>query len=82
MNLQNWENRGSSLQYTGWISERISLRLPVAGEVFFLDIPLYRTRLPEKSFQNHLYDYPTVVRENDIGRKELKNQRHPVPRQN
>jgi len=23
---------------------------PVAGEVFFLGIPLYRTRLPEKSF--------------------------------
>ena len=27
------------------MSERISLRLPVAGEVFFLDIPLYRTML-------------------------------------
>jgi hypothetical protein len=29
----------------GWMSERISLRLPVAGEVFFLDIPFYRTML-------------------------------------
>jgi len=27
------------------MSERISLRLPVAGEVFFLDIPFYRTML-------------------------------------
>ena len=39
MNLENRKNRGSSHQYMGWMSERISLRLPVAGEVFFLDIP-------------------------------------------
>jgi hypothetical protein len=39
MNLENWENRGSSHQYVGWMSERISLRLPVAGEVFFLTSP-------------------------------------------
>ena len=37
MNLENRKNRGSSHQYMGWMSERISLRLPVAGEVFFLD---------------------------------------------
>jgi hypothetical protein len=43
MNLENRKNRGSSRQYMGWMSERISLRLPVAGEVFFLDIPFYRT---------------------------------------
>ena len=48
MNLQSWENHGSSLQYMGWMSERISLRLPVAGEVFFLDIPLYRKYLSYK----------------------------------
>jgi hypothetical protein len=45
MNLENRKNRGSSHQYMGWMSERISLRLPVAGEVFFLDIPFYRTLL-------------------------------------
>ena len=45
MNLENRKNRGSSHQYMGWMSERISLRLPVAGEVFFLDIPFYRTML-------------------------------------
>ena len=43
MNLENRENRGSSYQYMGWMSERISLRPPVAGGVFFLDIPSYRT---------------------------------------
>jgi hypothetical protein len=43
MNLENRKTRGSSHQYMGWMSERISLRLPVAGEVFFLDIPFYRT---------------------------------------
>ena len=45
MNLENRENRGSSYQYIGWMSERIYLRLPVAGGVFFLDIPSYRTML-------------------------------------
>ena len=45
MNLENRKNRGSSHQYMGWMSERISLRLPVAGEVFFLDIPSYKTLL-------------------------------------
>ena len=45
MNLENRKNRGSSHQYMGWMSERISLRLPVAGEVFFLDIPFYRIML-------------------------------------
>jgi len=45
MNLENRENRGSSYQYMGWMSERIYLRLPVAGGVFFLDIPSYRTLL-------------------------------------
>jgi hypothetical protein len=45
MNLENRKNRGSSHQYMGWMSERISLRLPVAGEVFSLDIPFYRTLL-------------------------------------
>jgi len=40
MNLENRENRGSSYQYMGWMSERISL-----GGVFFLDIPSYRTML-------------------------------------
>jgi hypothetical protein len=45
MNLENRENRGSSYQYMGWMSERISLRLPVAGRVFFFDIPSYRTML-------------------------------------
>ena len=39
MNLENRKNRGSSHQYMGWMSERISLRLPVAGEVFFLTFP-------------------------------------------
>ena len=29
----------------GWMSERIYLRLPVAGGVFFLDIPFCRTTL-------------------------------------
>ena len=42
MNLENRENRGSSYQYMGWMSERISL-----GEFFFLTFPLvelcYRT---------------------------------------
>jgi hypothetical protein len=46
MNLENRKNRGSSHQYMGWMSERISLRLPVAGEVFFLDIPFYRLLHP------------------------------------
>jgi hypothetical protein len=46
MNLQKREHDGSSLHYTGWMSERISPLPPVAGEVF-LDIPLYRTRLPD-----------------------------------
>ena len=45
MNLENWENRGSSYQYLGWMSGSISLRPPVAGGVFFLDIPSYRTML-------------------------------------
>ena len=45
MNLENRENRGSSYQYMGWMSEKISLRLPVAGGVFFLDIPFYRAML-------------------------------------
>jgi hypothetical protein len=43
MNLENRENHGSSYQYMGWMSE--TLRLPVAGGVFFLDIPFYRTML-------------------------------------
>src|SRR5439155_14404129 len=46
MSLEKRNNRGSSLQYTGWMSEGISLVPPVAGGLFFLDIPLYRTRLP------------------------------------
>src|SRR5208283_4014422 len=57
MNLENWENRRSSYQYMGWMSERISLRPPVAGEVFFLDIPFYRTMLPkglDKTQENRL----------------------------
>jgi hypothetical protein len=59
MNLENRKNRGSSHQYMGWMSERISLRLPVAGEVFFLDIPSYRTMLhcvengPMEIFAHH-----------------------------
>src|SRR5713226_3154462 len=57
MNLRKWEHHGSSLQHTGWMPERISPLLPVAGEVFFLDIPLYRTRLSDKWFQ--MSDYPT-----------------------
>jgi hypothetical protein len=32
-------------QFIGWKSERIPLRPPVAGEVFFLDIPFYRKML-------------------------------------
>jgi hypothetical protein len=51
-------------QYMGWMSERISSRLPVAGEVFFLDIPFYRTMLhalwlPEITIrQGHLRTIP------------------------
>ncbi len=59
MNLENRKNRGSSHQYMGWMSERISLRLPVAGEVFFLDIPFYRTMLHpfgNRRFQDVLID--------------------------
>src|SRR5260370_14386133 len=46
MKMEKRNNRRSSLQYTGWMSEGISLLPPVAGGLFFLDIPLYRTRLP------------------------------------
>jgi hypothetical protein len=49
MNLEKRENRGSSYQYMGWMSESIPLRPPVAGGVFFLDIPSYRT--PQRAGQ-------------------------------
>src|SRR5260370_42424452 len=41
MNLENRENRGSSYQYMGWMSERIYLRPPVTGGVFFSHSLLY-----------------------------------------
>ena len=50
MNLENRKNRRSSHQYMGWMSERSSLRLLVAGEVFSLDIPFYRPMLHALSF--------------------------------
>jgi hypothetical protein len=53
MNLENRKNRGSSHHYMGWMSERISLRPPVAGEVFFLDIPSYRTMLHPSLYVVH-----------------------------
>jgi hypothetical protein len=39
MNLQKWDNHGSSLQHVGWMAERISPLPPVEGEVFFLTSP-------------------------------------------
>src|SRR5271166_1417801 len=37
----------------GWMSERIYLRPPVAGGVFFLDIPFYRTCYSTSLYVNH-----------------------------
>src|SRR5258708_10069819 len=37
---RKWENHGSPLKHKGWTPGRISPRLPVAGEVFFLTSPL------------------------------------------
>src|SRR5258708_26526067 len=49
MNLRNRENRGSSLQHTGWISGRISPFPPVEGEVFFLTSPFIERACFESS---------------------------------
>ena len=61
MNLENRENRGSSYQYMGWMSERISL-----GGVFFLDIPSYRTMLPDvprRWLRNVNHKQPVVTKD-------------------
>src|SRR5258706_7373117 len=53
------EHPRASQHDLGWRARRTTSLLPVAGVVFSLDSPLYRTRLPEKwIFQ--VSDYPTI----------------------
>src|SRR6476620_2006564 len=45
MNLRKKRTPRASQHYVGWRARQKSLLLPVAGEVFSLDSPLYRTAL-------------------------------------
>src|SRR5260370_563732 len=42
------ENPRASQHDLGWKAKRTTSPLPVAGDVFTIDFPLYTTRLPEK----------------------------------
>src|SRR5262245_44702514 len=46
MNRLGTENPRASRHYVGWKAPQIFLLLPVAGEVFPLTFPFYRTALP------------------------------------
>src|SRR5882762_7016939 len=48
MNLRKRKITDPPLYELGWMAGRISSLPPVAGEVFFIDISFYRTRLRNK----------------------------------
>jgi hypothetical protein len=43
----------------GWKAKRTTSLLPVAGDVFTIDFPLYRTRLPDKWASGEFLAYET-----------------------
>src|SRR5487761_86587 len=69
MSLEKRNNRGSSLQYTGWMSEGLSLLPPVAGGVFFLTSPYIERGYRKLSHYRNSHPYRTDSGINTGGRR-------------